>query len=327
MKVLQKLLQKVPDNLDGYLNLHPVRYGKENKDKTIYYICEDNGKLGFFAMYRYWLEYLYFADICGYVPVIYAGHRFAYREENHAAGMGNPFEYYFVQPSGVELHEIKNSYRVVISNLLHREIVELVYTGKYNEYWYTQDYLRIMGSIVKKYVRFNNITWKYICNGLEKLKIQNNKILGIHIRGTDFKRGFHNHPVCLTAEDYFSTIDDILMVKKYDKIFVATDDKRLYNQFFKKYKSKMCCYEDVFRNDKNKSVVFENCTRKNHKYRLGLEVLRDMYTLAICDGLVAGISQVAVCAQINKMATGKMYEDLKIINKGIHRNCRMFRNR
>lgn len=327
MKGLKKTFVRKSENLFEYLNLCPQKYGRENRDKIIYYICEDNANMGFFAMYRSWLEYLYFSDICGYVPAIYAGRHFAYKEENHALGTRNPFEYYFVQPAGLGLHEVKNSYKVVTSNLLHREIVELVYTGKYGEYWYTQDYLRTMGNIVNKYVRFNEVTWKYICNGLEKLNIQNNKVLGAHIRGTDFKRGFNVHPVYLTAEDCFSAIDGILEVKKYDKIFVATDDKRLLNQFLEKYGSKMCCYKDVFRNDKDKSVVFEKSTRKNHKYRLGLEVLRDMYTLAVCDGLVAGISQVAVCAQINKIATGTMYEDLKIINKGINRNFKVFRNR
>ena len=54
-------------------------------------------------------------------------------------------------------------------------------------------------------------------------------------------------------------------------------------------------------------VAFEKSGRKKHKYRLGLEVLRDMHTLAMCDGLVVGISQVAVC------------------DKGINRNCREFR--
>ena len=64
--------------------------------------------------------------------------------------------------------------------------------------------------------------------------------------------------------------------------------------------------------------------RKCHKYRLGLEVIRDMYTLAMCGGLVAGISQVAVCAQINKLAMGKEFEDLIVIDKGINRNAKNF---
>lgn len=308
-----------------YLKLIPRYYGSQNKDKTIYYICEDSGDIGFFAMYRYWLEYLYFADVCGYYPVICTGNAFAYKEKECVVGTSNPFEYYFVQPAGVELEQVKRSSKVIGSDSLHRIIVELVFTGKFGNYKYTQNYLKAMGTMARKYLKFNDTTQKYICKGLKQLGFESERVLGVHIRGTDFKIGFNNHPVCVMAEDCFLVIDKILQEKQYHKIFVATDDKRILNQFIQKYGNQMCCYNDVFRNDRNKSVIFEKSERNRHKYRLGLEVLRDMYTLAMCDGLVAGISQVAVCAQINKLSTGEKYEDLKIINKGIYRNCREFR--
>ena len=327
MNIFQNKNRKKTNDIIECLNLHPKCYGKENRDKTIYYICEDNGALGFFAMYRYWLEYLYFADVCGYTPVIYAGRQFAYSEERRIVGTRNPFEYYFLQPVGMRLGQVRKSSKMIISTPLHREMVELVYTGKYNNYWYTQDYLKAMSDITKKYIKINDISWKYVCDGSDRLEIQSNRVLGVHIRGTDFKKEFNNHPVHLMAEDCFAVIDNLLLEKEYDKIFVATADQRLINQFLGKYGNRMCYYEDVFRNDKNKSVVFEKCMRKEHKYQLGLEVLRDMYTLAMCDGLVAGISQVAVCAQINKLAMGKKYKDLKIIDKGIYRNCRIFRRK
>ena len=39
------------------------RLGNKNKGKIVYLIEEDNENLGFFAMYRRWIEYLYFAHI------------------------------------------------------------------------------------------------------------------------------------------------------------------------------------------------------------------------------------------------------------------------
>lgn len=50
-----------------------------------------------------------------------------------------------------------------------------------------------------------------------------------------------------------------------------------------------------------------------------------MYTLSMCTGLIAGISQVAICAQINKLARGEQYKDLKIIDKGINVNNHIFK--
>lgn len=311
---------------DDYFRLKPKRCGIHNKDKTIYVICEDNENLGFFAMYRYWLEYLYFADICGYSPVVSAGHGFAYGEPEFM-GKRDPFEYYFEQPVGIALHQARKSSKVIASDIRHRQMIELVYTGKYADYRYTQKYLKVMGDIVRKYMRFNNSSWRYICSGLDKLQIEESRVLGVHIRGTDFKSRFDNHPICLEPADFFPVIDALLSGAGYNKIFLATDDKGFLEQFLEKYGNKICYYRDVFRNNRNRSVAFEKSTRQKHKYRLGLEVLRDMYTLAACDGLTAGVSQVAVCAQINKLAMGKQYRDLKIIDKGICRNHRGFRKR
>ena len=307
-----------------YLKMNPRHLGLANKDKTIYVICENNGALGFFAMYRYWLEYLYFADICGYYPVISGGSKFAYREEGRVLGKKNPFEYYFYQPAGVELKQVRSSYHVICSHKLHRTIVELVYTGRYSNYFSNSNYMDAMSGIVKKYMKFNDRTWQFLTNGLNKLGFKNKKMIGVHVRGTDFRSNYNKHPVYVTAEDCFSEIERISKEKSYDKIFVATDDKRILGQFIERYGDRICYYADVVRNDRNKSVIFEEKNTKNYKYRLGLEVIRDMYTLANCDALVAGISQVAICAQINKLAMEEAYEDVIIIDKGINKNQRNF---
>lgn len=321
------LIKKKSGSIIDNLQLQPKHYGKENKDKIIYYICEDNGNLGFFALYRYWVEYLYFADVCGYCPVISAGKEFAYGEEKRILGTRNPYEYYFCQPSGIGLQQVRSSYKVIYSHISHRQIVEIVYTGKNDNYLYTQRYLQTMADIVKKYVKFNDNTMQFLKDGLDAIDLSNKSVLGVHIRGTDFRMGYNNHPVYVTAEEYFDVIDKYLHSKKYDKIFIATDDSRILDQFIKRYGDLLCYYEDTIRNDKNVSVIFKKEVGKEYRYRAGLEVIRDMYTLASCDGLLAGISQVAICAQINKLAQGGWYNDLEIINKGIYKNGRSFRKR
>ena len=318
-------LKKKQDSGDiEYLKLKPVCCGKENRDKTIYYICENNGALGFFAMYRNWLEYLHFADRCGYVPVVDAGSEFAYGEKNPICGTVNPFEYYFCQPKGIGIEKARASYRVIQSDILHRNMIEVAYTGKWNHYRYTPDYLLAMSKIVKKYIKFNSSTRNYLKTGLRLLQIDKNRTLGVHIRGTDFRNGFNNHPVYVTENECFSEIDKIMAEGKYEKIFLATDDSRILEKFAAKYGETLRYYTDVMRSGRNKSVMQGKSGRSYHKYRLGLEVIRDMYTLAMCGGLVAGISQVAVCAQINKLAMGKKYDDLAIIDKGINRNAKNF---
>lgn len=297
--------------------------GLLNRDKIIYHICAPAESLGFFAMYRHWLEYIYFADICGYVPVIETSSDFAYLDDSKKRH--NAFENYFKQPM-ISLNDAKRSCNVISSSSIHREMVELVLTGRYNHYKYTQKYLCYMSQVVRKYIKFNDETEKYVFEGTEKLGIKAYKMLGVHIRGTDFRKQYANHPAYISENEVFERVDNL--IGKYDKLFLATDDKRILENFKGKYGTGvMCYYEDVARNDENKSVVFmrNQDERPNNKYMLGLEVIRDMYTLALCEGLIAGISQVAICSQIYKLSLKKKYEDLVIIDKGINQNGRNFR--
>ena len=47
-----------------------------------------------------------------------------------------------------------------------------------------------MGFLYLQYAFPRDITWKYVCDGSDRLEIQSNRVLGVHIRGTDFKKEF-----------------------------------------------------------------------------------------------------------------------------------------
>ena len=70
-------------------------YGDENKGKIIYAIEYSNSKSGFYAVYKNILEYLFFCDYHGLIPVIKYPSGWLYSEAE------NPFETYFEQPSGI----------------------------------------------------------------------------------------------------------------------------------------------------------------------------------------------------------------------------------
>lgn len=239
-------------------------------------------------------------------------------------GTRNAFEYYFVQPTSIGVKEAGRKRNVLHSRVFHREMVELVLTGKCAHYGYTKRYMHEMARIIRKYINFNEQTQQFVNAGIESLGIGETKVLGVHIRGTDFRAKYDNHPVYVTEEECFQEVDRLLTERAYEKIFVATDDTRILKKFLAKYGEKMCFYEDVERSDKNRSVAFSKNSRRQHRYLLGLEVVRDMYTLSKCTGLVAGISQVAICAQIHKLADRHHYEDIKIIDKGIYQNSHNF---
>ena len=46
-----------------------------------------------------------------------------------------------------------------------------------------------------------------------------NKVLGVHVRLTDFKQNFLGHPVCITAEEHLKYAVDAVKKYGFNKIF------------------------------------------------------------------------------------------------------------
>ncbi len=57
--------------------------------------------------------------------------------------------------------------------------------------------------------------------------------------------------------------------------------------------------------------------RPLHYYNLGVEVLRDVYTLACCDALICGISQVSFAARYVNLALCEPFREVCVIDHGI----------
>lgn len=299
--------------------LNPRHYGILNRDKKIFYIELGDNVCGFFAVYRLLLELLYLADVCGMTPVVKYKKEFLYSEND-----GNPFEYYFRQPSGIGIVQAKNSYNVIKAKRLHNNMVELVFNGSCGVYDAKPLYIMQMAEMQRKYIRLQPRIKEYIDDGINRL-IGGANVLGVHMRGTDFKKNYNIHPRYIEEEQYIEEIKKQLACNKWDKIFLATDDENVLKKCRNVFGNKVVFYKDVFRSKTEKSVAFSNSGRKDHKYMLGAEVLRDAYTLAACNGLIAGVSQVSICARIIRIAEFGDYEHIRILNQGYNKNNRIFR--
>lgn len=290
-----------------------IHYGDKNKDKIIYYINIDQPKAGFFAFFSYVLYGLYEADRFGFIPVVRYG-ECVYRENNLINKTNNPFEYYFKPVSNISIDEVYQSDRVVPFEWPHR------FRDFVHFYKSTEDDLKRLSKVCGKYIFLNDNTKKYIEDSIKQLFIncKSNKILGIHIRGTDFALHWENHPNIVSGNDYIDAIDKVLKQYDFDYIFLATDDKNRLEKIKNVYKDKLIYYSEVNRAAGKINVSFEKNNRKNNHYLNGLEVLRDTYTLAYCTGLIAGISSVSMCARIIKYSKNETYRYLNILDNGIY---------
>ena len=305
--------------LTGKNNLIYVEsYGDKRNDDTVFFIDMEESHSGFFAEHNRLLAMLYFADKYDMKPVVKYHKGYCYAEKQPVNGTMNPFEYYFEQPSGISLEELKSFKRVFRSRKENSYEVNKLCDDP-NGYTRSEEYLNEMARITAKYIRLNSIVKeKMDAEILELLKNDAGKALAVHVRGTDFKQNFNGHPVSVGTDEYLETAVRTFESGAYDKVFLATDDSEALEKFSKQFGDKLAFYKDVVRSKGDDTVMHSRLERKNHHYLLGYEVLRDMYTLAACDGLIAGLSQVSYAARIQKKSTGKEYSDLIILNKGIN---------
>ena len=265
------------------------------KEGIIYYIKSGNAFSGFGAEYT---------------------QDFIYSENEPVNGETNPFEYYYLQPSKYKPSDV-NRFAFIRFCEEHRKKIRSI-TKIRNAYELSDKYIDVAGEIVEKYIKLNDKTNNYIKDAILNSFSSNFEYIGVHYRGTDFKVGYKQHPYALEIQDFFLQIDELLLkIDKPLKIFIATDEKRAIDMFVQRYKEKVIYFDDVFRSEKGEPVHFSESERKQHKYNLGLEILRDIIALARCEYLVAGLSQVSCSARIIKASRKKKYKEMRIINKGI----------
>ena len=310
--------------LDAYRNpdyLHLYTYGDDYKGETIYLVDEQGNGVGFFAELGVTLIKLYFADERGFTPYVHWGKKYLYYEQGGINGEENAFLYYFMQTSHVK--KIDKARHLVKSEMRHYEQVKALFGAV--SYEVSEEYVDAMAQMMKKYIRYNEKTEKYLKQHREEL-LGDKKTLGVHYRGTDFRKQYNNHPVAVQVEQTIEAVKRLFDKKGYEQIFLATDENEAVRRFKEVFGDRVKFYQDTYRDEGgDDSIAFSKSDRAHHKYLLGLEVLRDEYTLVCCDGLVCGYSNVTFIARIMRRGwLEKDYQDYVLIDNGIYHNNNNF---
>lgn len=297
--------------------------GELEKEKWIYYINIDSDYKynGFCSLIKTILQLLAYAEFFGLTPVVNIGTSTMYFDKEIKLG-SNVFEYFFEQVSEVNYKHVKKCKKVTIS-----KPYDVTMFGKIGSYDIPDDQeISWLGMLYKKYFVLNSNTKNKMMNEIKQCI--KGKTLGVHVRATDFNRGYNRHPIVVTPKEYLEETVELYNIGEYERIFLASDDQNVIQLFVNKLGEKVCFYKDTFRSNNGKAIHYNNdkVNRKYHKYLLGREIIRDYYTLGMCDGLIAGNSNVAICARIVKNSLDQQYCHLKIIDKGINHNIKEVRS-
>lgn len=300
-------------------------YGCENPEKNIYLLAF-NSHMGLGGYLRRVFYVLAEADALGFIPVVsLQTGECPYIEKEPVLGTRNPFEYYFEPVSDISVEEAYRSKRVFLFSVGHEIRIEhdlgnpnATVAGGYDV---PEEYFSRLADLTKKYLRTNEKTTNFIRESKDKLlpSIWNGKrILGVHIRGTDFALNWHNHPNMVDVDEFIEAIDKALEKDgEFDYVFLATDDERRLSTLKERYGNKLLYYADVHRGSGDVCTFSEQKDRPLDAYLNGLEVVRDMYTLAACDGLICGLSQVSFMARIIRLTDGP-YRYIKVLDRGVY---------
>lgn len=310
--------------LQGYQNpdyLKVEHFGDEYEGHMIYAATETGNGVGFFAELGMTLIKLYFADERGMTPYIEWGKGCVYYEADGIDGEMNAYLHYFKPAS--EIQSIEHASHVIFQKPWQCNQVKKKYEAV--SYDVSEDYIDAMARMLKKYVQYNDRTKQYLESEFAKL-LGTKKTIAVHYRGTDFNKGYNNHPVPVQIEQEIAKIKELLDARKYEQIFLATDENTVVERFREEFGDLVKVYDDTFRdNGTGESVAFSKSEREHHHYKLGMEVLRDQYTLTHCDGIVCGYSNITFIARVMRRGwLEKDWEDYCLIDNGLFHNTNSF---
>ena len=156
------------------------------------------------------------------------------------------------------------SYNNIINTTTFKQIIKLFTQDKIN--W--RDALNeSLNELVVKEHTLNVINKFIVTNNI-------NNALGIHLRGTD--------KISFLGQEYLGITKETLLTisEKYDKVFLATDNKDTQDLFKEYLKDKLIIFCDINEDTQVESITYLH--RKTKRYTKPLHTIADLLILKNC---------------------------------------------
>ena len=281
--VFQSIVQLYRDNV-GVKEV-TKRYGKLHEDKTFYVIRRPSPGGGLFSNFQWVLGHIIYAVEKNYIPVVdMQNYKTYYNEKEPINGTENSWEYYFKQPTSFTLKDAYKAQNTILAEMKFPSSIIPVF-------FETNEQIDFFSTWIAKYMQFNEITKKYIEESKQELFNGKKNILGVLYRGTDYL-GLkpRNHPILPSIDDCIAKANECLDKWEVDRIFLVTEDMDAVKIFEKTFGEKLIITNSKrIENYKKEmggipSLSFE---RQHDNYLKGLEYIRDVYLLSLCDSIIA----------------------------------------
>tara|TARA_B100000787_G_C16178877_1_gene290585 strand:+ start:647 stop:1675 length:1029 start_codon:yes stop_codon:yes gene_type:complete len=277
---------KIFNKYNNTNNTSLFSFGEKNPDK-FFYIIKITPGAGLFSNVLFVLNHLKLAKKKNYIPFVdMQNFPTIYNESQKIHNTFNAWEYFFENYTSININEIYQSKNVFIaSNLFQKDFFKDTNTDDLREYF--RDNLKV------------NQRYKKIINFFSEKHFKNKKVLGVHFRGTSYKRS-PGHPLPATKKQILKKIYQLQLNESYDKIFFVTEEENYKNFLVSNLSSKSLFLKSSYRSDKNDA--FEIYPRRLHRFKLGREALLEAMLLSKCDALIyitSNISSASIAWNLN----------------------------
>lgn len=284
---MKKYLKKIKFINDAYTKFkwreRRVSYGTENPDKIFYVVRRAGSKVGLFSLVLTSLGYIKYAVDHGYIPVIdMSNEDNTYMQQDRK---GNVWEYYFEQPCGYTLDDIRHSRHVIIGN----GIIDGRVPFPREDIAHNDEELKKWKAVADRYL----IVRPEIRQEADELwkRLSGRKgVLGVLLRGTDYVNSRpKDHPVQPTIEQAIDKMDEVLTSQEFQKIYLATEDAGIYQELCNRYGEKIVSMDvERYITDKTENINDISVKKSTNKYQMGKDYLINILVLSKCDYLLAG---------------------------------------
>ena len=189
------------------------------------------------------------------------------------------------------MHDVYKSKNVYLSKLKFEKNMSLDMTDSSIKKYFKK--IKVKKDIILKSKKFYK----------KNFKKRNYKLLGIHLRGSTYKTA-RGHAFPPTPELMINYIEKLIKKHNYKKLFLVTEEKKYLDKFIRHFGNRCIFYNSYRMNDIDSFKVYP---RKNHRYRLGEEILIEAMLLSKCDGLTFIKSNV-ISAAINFSKKIRLHE-------------------
>ncbi len=288
-----------------------VSYGKDNIDKIFYIIRRESQIEGICSVLNSVVGHLAYAESKGYIPVVDMKNYYnTFWQPFSTRKKENAWEYYFKQPAGYSLSDIRNSKNIILCDGIDAHKVPNL-QGTLNstevDKWH---------KIYQKYIKLNSKIEMKLLD--DEQRMQSDDALGVCER-VGILAGKRKNEVLYsgyakpaTVKHMISETERRMKLNNCSRIFLVIDDEEtseIFKHYFTKqlflYKRKRCKYFENGKPSSKKQVVIENeLIRNNIRY------IKEIFLLARCNSLLCDQSTGAMTAIV---INGNQYKNRTVL--------------